>query len=127
MTQNQMITALPPRARSIMYLIWSLGSLSLGAGQVGFSTAEITQPVWLSVSIAVWAFVGAGLGLAAMSNVNVGAPEVRDPEIIAAMGDDVEAQIRFQALTLGGDETPTGVDPAQVETAARRAVESTTT
>lgn len=124
MNPQQVTVALPPAVRAAMYMIWSLGSLAFGAVQVGYSTADLGQPVWLAVCIAVWAFVGAGLGLAAASNVNVGAPEVRDPEPIQAMSDDEEAKARFQLSFLGVDDEVAGVDPEAVEAAARRGSEA---
>ena len=122
---NQQVTvALSPRIRATLYMIWALGSLAFGAVQVGYSTADLGQPTWLAVCIAVWAFVGAGLGLTAASNVNVGAPEVRDPDIIPAMADDEAAKTRFQMSFLALEDEAVGVDPEQVEAAARRASEA---
>lgn len=58
-----------PAVRSKVYAIfWGLG-LGLGATQVGFAAADIGQPVELTVALAVYAFLGAGVGYTAGQNV----------------------------------------------------------
>lgn len=47
--------------RKPIYQIFAAIGLLLGAIQVGFSTAEIGQPVWLTVAMGVYAFL-AGVG-----------------------------------------------------------------
>jgi hypothetical protein len=61
-------TALPPKARSIIYLGYSMVGLTVGAVQVGYLAAQLPQPTWLTVALAVVPFLGAGLGLTAASN-----------------------------------------------------------
>lgn len=57
-----------PQARATVYqLFWVLG-LALGATQVGFAAAELGQPVWLTVALAVFAFLGVGVGYTAAQN-----------------------------------------------------------
>ena len=57
-----------PAIRSHVYTIfWCLG-LALGATQVGFAAADAGQPVWLTVALAVYAFLGAGVGYTAGQN-----------------------------------------------------------
>ena len=54
-----------PRVRESVYTIFAVLGVALGATQVGFSAAEQGQPVWLTVALAVYAFLGAaGLGVA---------------------------------------------------------------
>lgn len=60
--------AFPPRARAAIYYVYVAVGLLLGATQVGFSAAELGQPTWLTVALAVFAFLAAGLGLTAASN-----------------------------------------------------------
>lgn len=58
-----------PKARHIIYVIfWALG-LGLGATQVGYSAANAGQPVWLTVALAVYAFLGVGVGYTASQNI----------------------------------------------------------
>lgn len=47
------------RVRRIIYRVFGAIGLVLGATQVGFATAELGQPVWLAVSLAIYAFLGA--------------------------------------------------------------------
>ena len=58
------------RTRKITYTAYALVGLVLGAVQVGFSAAEAGQPVWLTVALAVFAFIGTALGFTAAGNVN---------------------------------------------------------
>ena len=57
-----------PNARAIVYgIFWALG-LVLGATQVGYAAASAGQPTWLTVALAVYAFLGAGVGYTARQN-----------------------------------------------------------
>lgn len=58
------------KLRKQLYAGYALLGLGLGATQVGFLAAEAGQPVWLTVSLAVFGFLGTGLGFTASSNVN---------------------------------------------------------
>lgn len=59
---------IPANARGIIYTIFGLLGLAIGATQVGYAAAEAGQPVWLTVTLAVYAFVGTGIGYTAASN-----------------------------------------------------------
>lgn len=63
------LTNLSPRVRVALYTASFLIGLTLASIQVGFQAAEAGFPVWLKVALSVYAFVGAGLGLTAASNV----------------------------------------------------------
>jgi len=73
--------ALPPRVRAIAYQVYAALGLLIGATQVGFSAAELGQPVWLTVALAVFAFLGVALGMTAASNTQV------DPPLYEPAGD----------------------------------------
>ena len=45
----------PPEIRSKIYWVFALLGLILGATQVGFSSAELAQPIWLTVLL-IWSF-----------------------------------------------------------------------
>ena len=62
------LTALPPKARAVIYYVYVVAGLGLGSTQVGYSAAGVDQPVWLTVSFAVFGFLATGLGLVAASN-----------------------------------------------------------
>lgn len=57
-----------PRTRQVVYGAYSLGSVVLGAIQVGYSAGQYEQPVWLIISTAVWVFLGGSQGLLALLN-----------------------------------------------------------
>ncbi len=58
-----------PLVRARVYAaFWALG-LGLGGTQVGYAAAESGQPTWLTVALAVYAFLGAGVGYTAQANV----------------------------------------------------------
>jgi len=59
-----------PKIRKPLYAIYAVIGLILGGTQVGFSAAELGQPVWLTVALAVFAFVGTALGFTASANTN---------------------------------------------------------
>lgn len=59
---------IPAQWRKPLYGVFALVSLALGATQVGYSAAGAEQPMWLTVSIAVYGFVAAGVGATAMAN-----------------------------------------------------------
>lgn len=59
---------LPARYRAIVYRLYSVVGLLVGAIQVGFVTAAVAQPVALTVTVAVLAYLGIGLGFVAAAN-----------------------------------------------------------
>lgn len=61
-----------PKARKTAYYIAFIVGLALGCVQVGYGAAEAGQPTWLTVALAVYAFLGAGLGLTAGANTDTG-------------------------------------------------------
>ena len=75
--------ALPPKTRATLYLVFSLLGLALGGTQVGYAAANAGQPVWLIVALAVFAFLGTGLGLTAASNTKTGEKDPTVPDELA--------------------------------------------
>ncbi|MBF0807894.1 hypothetical protein E4U03_04580 [Rothia nasimurium] len=59
----ELITA---RARRWVYALYALGSVILGAIQVGYSAGGFSHPVWLTIATAVWVFLGGSQGLLAL-------------------------------------------------------------
>lgn len=57
------------QTRKKIYAVYALIGLALGAAQVGLGAASAGQPTWLGVSLAVYSFLGAPLGLTAYANV----------------------------------------------------------
>ncbi|MBF0809370.1 hypothetical protein E4U03_12260 [Rothia nasimurium] len=57
---------IPAHTRRWVYALYALGSVVLGAIQVGYSAGGFTHPVWLTVATAVWVFLGGSQGLLAL-------------------------------------------------------------
>ena len=58
-----------PAARRRTYQAFWIVGLLLGATQVGYAAADAGQPTWLTVALAVFAFLGVGIGYTAARNV----------------------------------------------------------
>jgi len=58
-----------PNARRIAYQVFWTVSLLIGAAHVGFQSADVGVPAWLTTTLAVLPFVGAGIGYTAQANV----------------------------------------------------------
>lgn len=62
-----------PKTREVIYSVFTVLGVALGATQVGFSAAQQGQPAWLTVALAVYAFLGAaGLGVARANTPTTG-------------------------------------------------------
>ena len=59
---------LPAQWRKDVYATYAVLGVVIGGTQVGFAAAEAGQPVWLTVTLAVYAFVGGAVGLTATSH-----------------------------------------------------------
>lgn len=71
-----------PALRSKLYAVYAVLALVLGAVQVGFASADAGQPTWLTTTLAVFVFVGAGLGFTAQANTPAGQPKrAADPAL----------------------------------------------
>ncbi len=55
-----------PGARRWVYATYALGSVTLGATQVGYSAGGFAHPTWLTIATAVWVFLGGSQGLLAL-------------------------------------------------------------
>lgn len=56
----------PANARRWIYALYALGSVILGAIQVGYSAGGFEHPPWLAIATAVWVFLGGSQGLLAL-------------------------------------------------------------
>lgn len=70
---------LPAKARKTLYAAYALVGVVIGAVQVGFASAELGQPTWLTVTLAVFAFLGGAFGFVAGSNTTPEYPEIDNP------------------------------------------------
>lgn len=57
-----------PQIRKPLYALYALLGIVVGAIQVAYVAADAGQPTWLTVSLAVYGFVGTAFGLTAASN-----------------------------------------------------------
>ena len=62
------LTYVGDRTRLTIYLILAIIGLALGATQVGYASIEAAQPDWLTIGLAVYAFLGGGLGFTAATH-----------------------------------------------------------
>jgi hypothetical protein len=65
------------RVRKIIYAAYVVGIIIIGALQVGFAAVSAGQPDWLTVALAVAAFLGVPIGGLAVANA---APVVMGPD-----------------------------------------------
>lgn len=65
---NPLYQLLPAAWRKPLYAVFAFIGLVLGGTQVGYASADLGQPTWLTVTLAVYAFVGAGFGFTASAN-----------------------------------------------------------
>ncbi len=79
MTHNPLVGILPANVRQKIYVAYALIGFIIGAVQVGLSAAGQGQPTWLTVVLAVFAFVGAPLGATAAANVKKPAADPVQP------------------------------------------------
>jgi uncharacterized membrane protein len=70
---NPLVGVLPAAIRQRIYVIYAVLGFLLGGVQVGWSAAGGGQPTWLTVVLAVFAFVGSALGVTAASNMQAAA------------------------------------------------------
>ncbi len=63
------LTLIPDAVRQVVYIVYSCAVIGVGAVQVGFVSANAAQPVWLTIALAVLAYLGGVLGITAASNV----------------------------------------------------------
>jgi protein-S-isoprenylcysteine O-methyltransferase Ste14 len=68
MTETLIKEYMPARWRKSIYAAYAIVGVLIGAIQVGFAAADIGQPGWLTVALAVYAFVGGAIGLTAKSH-----------------------------------------------------------
>lgn len=64
------LTLLPARGRQTVYITYGLIVIVVGAVQVGYSSVEgLAQPTWLTIALAVTAYLGLPVSALAATNV----------------------------------------------------------
>lgn len=62
------------KSRKVAYAVYAFLGVVVGSVQVAYLAAETGQPVWLTVTLAIYAYVGTAFGATAGGNVH-DAPE----------------------------------------------------
>ena len=75
---------IPAKVRGPIYAGYAVVGTALGAAQVGFASANTTQPAWLTVALSVFAFLGGAIGYTAASNTPAEQPVVVNTSTDAA-------------------------------------------
>ena len=82
---------IPTKARAVVYGIYAAVGVVIGSIQVAYAAAESGQPVWLTVALAVYAYVGGAIGYTALTHTS-DAPEYvgehREPVVIELGAED---------------------------------------
>lgn len=68
MTPKDALNLLPAGVRGVFYTVYALTGVVFGGIQVAYGAMELAQPTWLTVALAVYAFVGGAFGLVAVSH-----------------------------------------------------------
>lgn len=71
---------LPADVRKKVYATYAVAGIAIGATQIGFTSASVNQPTWLTVTLGVYAYLGTAFGFVAASNTNTAPPEVKNVE-----------------------------------------------
>ncbi len=76
MTQVSLNEVLPVRARRAIYVTYGIGSIAVSATQVGYAAIPGgDQPVWLTVTLAVVAFLAGPVTALAVTNTPAAAQD----------------------------------------------------
>lgn len=59
---------IPASIRGRLYSCFAFIGLGLGSAQVGYSAADSGQPTWLTVALAIYAYVGVAIGYTAATH-----------------------------------------------------------
>ena len=63
-------TYIPAAWRKPIYGAFAVVGVIIGAIQVGFAAAEVGNPLWLNITLAVFPFVAGAVGFTASANTN---------------------------------------------------------
>jgi hypothetical protein len=80
---NALTEILPAATRRRVYAAYALLGLLLGAAQVAYTSLNLDQPEALTAALAVFAYVGVGIGATAASNTRAAASAPSEPLFLA--------------------------------------------
>jgi hypothetical protein len=80
MNQDYPTLAIPASLRLKIYVFFALVGLAISGTEVGYSTANLPQPLWLKIAIAVFSFLSVAVGYTAASHTpNVSSVDYNSP------------------------------------------------
>ena len=83
---QSIIPLMPQKVRISLYIVYALAGSVIGAIQVGIAAAEVGQPTWLTVTLAVYAFLGTAFGYTATTQTG------REIELVEALPSEIERE-----------------------------------
>lgn len=114
---------IPAAWRKPIYAAYALAGAVIGAVQVGYLSAEAGQPVWLTVTLAVYGFIGTAIGFTASANTPPGGkftgnePVVPEGDELAGVtdtaGDDIEVDVEEEEPLTDAIDVEGGYDSDQ--------------
>lgn len=77
--------AIPARVRAVLYSVFGVLGVGVGATQVAYSAAHLGQPSWLTVTISVVVFLGGAFGYTAATHVDTAPVVTADTRPVLAV------------------------------------------
>lgn len=62
------LATIPPAARKVLYAVYAWLGLAAAATEVAYHAAHLGQPLWLTIALSVYAFVGTSVGATAVTH-----------------------------------------------------------
>jgi len=95
---------IPAAWRKPTYAAYALAGAIIGAVQVGYLSAEAGQPVWLTVTLAVYGFIGTAIGFTASANTPPGGQFTGNEPVVPEGDELVGPEGEGQDVELTEDE-----------------------
>lgn len=76
--------------RKVLYLVYGFVGVAIGATQTAYVAAEAVTPLWVTVALSVYAYIGVSFGLVAAQNVGAAEVVVSEP-----LEDDGTYEVEF--------------------------------
>ena len=95
---------IPAAWRKPIYAAYALAGAIIGAVQVGYLSAEAGQPVWLTVTLAVYGFIGTAIGFTASANTPAGGKFTGNEPVVPESDELVGPEGEGQDVELTEDE-----------------------
>ena len=114
---------IPAAWRKPIYAAYALAGAVIGAVQVGYLAAEVGQPLWLTVTLAVYGFIGTAIGFTASANTPAGGAFTGDEPVVLeedelvgiedSAEDDTEEEAPDEDALTDAVDSEAGFDEAQ--------------